>query len=81
MWFSHLFFPADFGGDGASLSNKGLRVLRASPEQACTSLDGAASGAYVNSILLVKRGSCYFSEKLRAGAEAGVAAVVIINDK
>lgn len=55
--------------------------MRASPEQACTSLDGAASGAYANSILLVKRGSCYFSEKLRAGAEAGVAALVIINDK
>lgn len=56
-------------------------MVRASPEQGCGALDGAAAGGYVNTILLVKRGSCYFSEKLKAGAAAGVAAVVIINDK
>jgi hypothetical protein len=71
---------ADFGGDGASLSNKGLRVSRASPDTACTTLVGAPE-SYANTILLVKRGSCYFSQKLAAGAAAGVAAVVIINDK
>lgn len=70
----------DFGGDGATLANKGLRVIRASPETACSALQGPA-GAYQDAIVLARRGSCYFSEKLSAGAAASAAAVVVINDK
>jgi len=55
--------------------------MRASPDTACSALEGAAAGAYVDAIVLARRGSCYFSEKLSAGAAAGAAAVVIINDK
>jgi hypothetical protein len=76
-----LLSAADFGGDGASLSNKGLRVVRASPDVGCGALDGAAAGTYINTIVLVRRGSCYFSQKLAAGAAAGAAAVVVVNDK
>jgi hypothetical protein len=56
-------------------------VVRAVPDVACGSLDGAATGAYTNAIVLVRRGSCYFSQKMAAGAAAGAAAVVVINDK
>lgn len=72
---------AEFGGDGSSLSNKGLRVVRAVPDTACSPLEGAAGGGYTNTILLVRRGSCYFSKKLEMGAAAGAAAVVVINDQ
>lgn len=63
------------------MADKGLRVLRASPDTACTALEGAAAGTYTNAIVLVRRGSCYFSQKLSAGAAAGAAAVLVINDK
>jgi hypothetical protein len=71
----------DFGGDGASLANKGLRMVRAVPDVACGSLDAAAAGGYTNTIVLARRGSCYFSQKMAAGTAAGAAAVVVVNDK
>lgn len=51
------------------------------PDVACGALDGAAGGGYANAIVLVRRGSCYFSQKLAAGTAAGAAAIVVINDK
>jgi hypothetical protein len=53
-------------------------MMRASPDTACSPLEGSG---YANTILLVKRGGCYFSQKLASGAAAGVAAVVVVNDQ
>ncbi|KAF8071088.1 tagC [Scenedesmus sp. PABB004] len=71
---------ADFGGDGSALKGKPVRVVRAMPPTACGSLTGDAA-TYKDAIVLAKRGSCFFSEKMAAGSAAGAAAVVIINDR
>lgn len=68
---------AEFGGDGASLSKQGLRMVRADPPSAC----GALIGDYKNAIVLARRGQCLFSDKMAAGSAAGAAAVVIINER
>eukprot|EP00882_Tetradesmus_deserticola_P003856 GHRQ01004080.1.p1 GENE.GHRQ01004080.1~~GHRQ01004080.1.p1 ORF type:complete len:667 (+),score=223.87 GHRQ01004080.1:292-2292(+) len=72
---------ADFGGDGTALSGKGLKMVRASPPAACGTLDDAASGKYKDAIVLARRGTCFFAEKMSAGAAAGAAAVVVVNDR
>jgi len=68
---------SDFGGDGSSLSQRGLPLMRADPPDACSPL---APGAYQNAILLTKRGNCFFKEKMTNGAAAGAAAVIILNN-
>lgn len=71
---------AEFGGDGANLSGRSLRVVRADPPNACGALTDA-SGKYKDAIVLARRGQCFFVEKMAAASAAGAAAVVIINDR
>jgi hypothetical protein len=81
QYISVRLVKADFGGDGTALSGKGLKMVRASPPNACGSLDDAASGKYKDAIVLARRGTCFFSEKMSAGTAAGAAAVVVVNDR
>lgn len=81
QYISVRLVKADFGGDGASLRGKGLNVVQAMPPNACGTLTDAAGGKYQNAIVLAKRGTCFFSDKMAAGTAAGAAAVVVINDR
>ncbi|WIA11875.1 hypothetical protein OEZ85_011961 [Tetradesmus obliquus] len=81
QYISVRLVKADFGGDGTALSGKGLKMVRASPPTACGSLDDAGSGKYKDAIVLARRGTCFFSEKMSAGTAAGAAAVVVVNDR
>jgi hypothetical protein len=81
QYISVRLVKADFGGDGTALSGKGLKMVRASPPTACGSLDDAASGKYKDAIVLARRGTCFFSQKMSAGTAAGAAAVVVVNDR
>lgn len=70
---------ADFGGEGSNLG-KTLPILRADPPNACGGLVGADTGKYNGAIVLARRGTCFFSEKMTSGAAAGAAAVIVINN-
>jgi hypothetical protein len=66
---------AGFGG--AVPRGKTLSLAAASPANACGDVEPVEPG----SVLLVRRGGCYFSSKLAAAAAAGAAGVVLTNDK
>ena len=56
---------------------RALPLVAAAPEDACSDVARVPPG----SLLLVRRGGCYFSAKLENAAAAGAAGVLLTNDK
>jgi len=70
---------ADFGGsmDGLTRGGASTPVTLADPPNACAPISKAAAG----SIVLVKRGDCFFANKLKAASDAGAVGVLVVNDR
>ncbi|KAG2492715.1 hypothetical protein HYH03_009128 [Edaphochlamys debaryana] len=73
---------ASFGGDLASLP-RGAALVAASPPEACANLTDPAgpSGGLRGRVLLVKRGQCFFTDKMWTAAAAGAVGVIVYNDR
>ncbi|GFR44316.1 hypothetical protein Agub_g5528, partial [Astrephomene gubernaculifera] len=69
---------ANFGGDLAGLPAN-TPLLAGAPQDACTPLTNA--GSVSGRVVLVKRGGCYFSDKMRNAVAAGAVGVLVYNDR
>ena len=72
-----------------NVRKQGLVLVEATPEDACAPLvappagvndSGSGGNFYTGKIVLVTRGKCYFTDKIRAAQVAGAAGVVVANN-
>jgi hypothetical protein len=69
---------ANFGTSVATLGSQQLPLAVASPIDGCSPLQNTASLA--GAVVLIQRGTCYFSEKALAAQDAGAAAVLLFDN-
>ncbi|KAG2498668.1 hypothetical protein HYH03_003413 [Edaphochlamys debaryana] len=68
---------AGFGGDLGTIASAGL--VAATPADACSGISNA--GGIRGRVVLIQRGRCYFTDKMKAAATAGAVGVVVYNDR
>ena len=68
-------FGIDWDSNDIDYTSSAYNVVLAEPEDGCTSLTNSIS----NSIVLIKRGTCYFDVKARNAYLAGAKGVLIYN--
>ncbi|KAK3276892.1 hypothetical protein CYMTET_15065 [Cymbomonas tetramitiformis] len=69
---------ADFGPSLEGVFGTRLYVVEGAPKDGCSALTNAASIA--GNVVLLDRGTCYFTDKVRRGEAAGAVAVIILNN-